>query len=38
VVRRKVVLDFIEILLEKVRDDDRDSAYAPEHLSGMSPD
>jgi hypothetical protein len=27
VVRRKVVLDFIEILLEKVRDDTRDSSY-----------
>lgn len=27
IVRRKVVLDFIEILLEKVRDDARDSSY-----------
>lgn len=32
VVRRKVVLDFIEILLEKVRDDRRDSAYQREDL------
>jgi hypothetical protein len=32
VVRRKVVLDFIEILLEKVRDDDRDSAYQREDI------
>lgn len=32
IVRRKVVLDFIEILLEKVRDDDRDSAYQREDI------
>ncbi len=32
VVRRKVVLDFIEILLEKVRDDAKDSAYQRENL------
>jgi len=32
VVRRKVVLDFIEILLEKVRDDDRDSSYQREDI------
>ncbi|MCP5371344.1 MAG: ATP-binding protein [Hyphomicrobiales bacterium] len=32
VVRRKVVLDFIEILLEKVREDDRDSAYQREDI------
>lgn len=32
VVRRKVVLDFIEILLEKVRDDQRDSAYQREDI------
>nr|WP_170335326.1 ATP-binding protein [Ruegeria arenilitoris] len=32
VVRRKVVLDFIEILLEKVRDDTRDSSYQREDL------
>lgn len=32
VVRRKVVLDFIEILLEKVRDDARDSSYQREEL------
>lgn len=32
VVRRKVVLDFIELLLEKVRDDDRDSAYQREDI------
>ena len=32
VVRRKVVLDFIEILLEKVRDDTRDSAYQREDI------
>lgn len=32
VVRRKVVLDFIEILLRKVRDDSRDSAYQREDL------
>ena len=32
VVRRKVVLDFIETLLEKVRDDDRDSAYQREDI------
>lgn len=32
VVRRKVVLDFIEILLEKVRDDNQDSAYQREDI------
>jgi len=32
VVRRKVVLDFIEILLEKSRDDDRDSAFQREDI------
>jgi hypothetical protein len=32
VVRRKVVLDFIEILLEKVRDDARDSSYNREDV------
>ena len=32
VVRRKVVLDFIEILLQKVRDDSRDSSYQREDL------
>jgi hypothetical protein len=32
VVRRKVVLDFIEILLEKVRDDTRDSSYQREDI------
>ena len=32
IVRRKVVLDFIEILLEKVRDDTRDSAYQREDI------
>lgn len=32
VVRRKVVLDFIEILLEKVRDDTRDSSYQREDV------
>ena len=32
IVRRKVVLDFIKILLEKVRDDDRDSAYQREDI------
>lgn len=32
VVRRKVVLDFIEILLQKVRDDDRDSSYQREDV------
>ncbi len=32
VVRRKVVLDFIEILLQKVRDDTRDSAYQREDI------
>lgn len=32
IVRRKVVLDFIEILLEKVRDDSRDSAYQREDI------
>ncbi|MCH2078717.1 MAG: ATP-binding protein [Rhodobacteraceae bacterium] len=31
-VRRKVVLDFIEILLEKVRDDTRDSSYQREDI------
>ena len=32
IVRRKVVLDFIEILLEKVRDDPRDSSYQREGI------
>jgi hypothetical protein len=32
IVRRKVVLDFIDILLEKVRNDDRDSAYQREDV------
>ncbi|MCC6009337.1 MAG: ATP-binding protein [Rhodobacteraceae bacterium] len=32
IVRRKVVLDFIEILLEKVRDDTRDSSYQREEI------
>ena len=32
VVRRKVVLDFIEVLLEKVRDDTRDSSYQREDV------
>lgn len=32
IVRRKVVLDFIEILLEKVRDDSRDSSYQREEI------
>lgn len=32
VVRRKVVLDFMDILLEKVRDDTRDSAYQREDI------
>lgn len=32
VVRRKAVLDFIEILLEKVRDDTRDSSYQREDI------
>ncbi|RME21448.1 MAG: ATP-binding protein [Candidatus Zixiibacteriota bacterium] len=32
VVRRKVVLDFIEILLERVRDDDRDSSFQREDI------
>lgn len=32
VVRRKVVLDFIEILLEKVREDSKDSAYQREDI------
>lgn len=32
IVRRKVVLDFIEILLEKVRDSTRDSSYQREEL------
>ncbi len=32
VVRRKVVLDFIEILLQKVRDDTRDSSYQREDI------
>ncbi len=30
--RRKVILDFIEILLEKVRDDTRDSSYQREDI------
>lgn len=32
IVRRKVILDFIEILLEKVRDDSRDSSYQREEI------
>ncbi len=32
IVRRKVVLDFLEILLEKVRDDTRDSSYQREDI------
>lgn len=32
IIRRKVVLDFIEILLEKVRDDARDSSYQREDI------
>lgn len=32
IVRRKVVLDFIEILLQKVRDDTRDSSYQREDV------
>ncbi len=32
IVRRKVVLDFIEILLQKVRDDARDGAYQREDV------
>ena len=32
IVRRKAVLDFIELLLEKVRDDTRDSAYQTEDI------
>lgn len=32
IVRRKVVLDFMEILLEKVRDDSRDSSYQREDI------
>jgi hypothetical protein len=32
VVRRKVVLDFIEVLLTKVRDDTRDSSYQREDI------
>lgn len=32
IVRRKVVLDFIELLLEKVRDDERDSSYQREDI------
>ena len=32
VVRRKVVLDFVEVLLEKVRDDTRDSSYQREEI------
>ncbi|HEX8900341.1 MAG TPA: hypothetical protein VF769_03910, partial [Vitreimonas sp.] len=32
VVRRKVVLDFIEMLLQKVRDDERDSSYQREDV------
>ncbi len=32
IVRRKVVLDFIELLLQKVRDDNRDSSYQREDV------
>lgn len=32
IVRRKVVLDFIEVLLQKVREDTRDSSYQREDL------
>ena len=32
VVRRKVVLDFVEVLLRKVRDDERDSSYQREDV------
>mgnify|MGYP000123069036 CR=1 FL=1 len=32
IIRRKVVLDFIEILMEKVRDDTRDSSYQREDV------
>jgi hypothetical protein len=32
VIRRKVVLDFIEVLLQKVRDDSRDSSYQREDV------
>lgn len=32
IIRRKVVLDFIEILLQKVRDDTRDSSYQREDV------
>lgn len=32
IIRRKVVLDFIEILLQKVRDDTRDSSYQREDI------
>lgn len=32
IIRRKVVLDFIEILLQKVRDDSRDSSYQREDV------
>lgn len=32
VVRRKVVLDFIEVLLQKVRNDERDSSYQREDI------
>ena len=32
IVRRKVVLDFVEILLQKVRDDTQDSAYQREDI------
>lgn len=32
IIRRKVVLDFIEILLQKVRDDARDSSYQREDV------
>jgi hypothetical protein len=32
IIRRKVVLDFIDLLLEKVRDDTRDSSYQREDI------
>jgi hypothetical protein len=32
IVRRKVVLDFLSLLLEKVRNDAKDSAYQPESI------
>lgn len=32
IVRRKVVIDFVEILLEKVRDDTRDNSYQREDI------